>query len=71
MGVIIPFKLNQIARSDPQSPEAKAKTATTISEIASWLLLQAEEVGLSTTAHALALAVHCADKERRAAEAAD
>ncbi|MGE5504628.1 MAG: hypothetical protein ACM31L_09410 [Actinomycetota bacterium] len=70
MATILPFKLNPIAQPGPQAPEQKVKTATTIQEIVSYLLGQAEAAGLSTTAHALALAAHCAGKELRAAEAA-
>lgn len=60
MGTVINFKPSpvlQLSRGEP------AKTAAIIKEILSYLLGQAEAAALPTTAHALALAIHCAGKE--------
>ncbi len=61
MGTVINFRplpvVSQLSLEEP------AKTAAIIKEILNYLLGQAEAAGLPTTAHALALAIHCAGKE--------
>jgi hypothetical protein len=62
MGTVVSFK-SSLAVAPPPSTVESGKTAVIIQDILTYLLGQAEAAELPATAHALALAIHCAGKE--------